>query len=222
MNMQSARVKAGLTLVLLWSAMPASAQQTLDQAYTAQPTTGIIVSNDQTLAQTFTVGRSERLYALYVQAARDLIQVPTHDLILELRTTLADGRPSDNILATSSVPPESIPVSTERSFVGFDFTFANIDLHAGDSLALVLRTDEPVTGGNINPFAWYADDPGNYARGKAYISHASAGGDFSPTLLSFGFRTYTTSVVPAPGALMTALIGVIPATTLLLRRRRRC
>lgn len=216
--MQYVRVKTGLAVALLWSAMPASAQQTLDQSYYASSPTAVLVSREQSFAQTFTVGRSERLYSIYAQVARDLISVPSLDLVMELRTTLEDGRPSDNVLATGNITPDSVPTWTDSAFVGIDLTYASLDVKAGDKLAIVLRTEEPVTGQGFNPYAWFGNAPGGYEQGSAFIQREGA--EFSSIPFSFGFRSYTTSVVPAPGALMTALIGVMPGTALLLRRRR--
>lgn len=218
-TMQSVSMKAGLVFTLLWSAMSAHAQ-TLDQSYTAIPTTGLIVSSDQTLAQTFTVTRNERLQSVAVQVARNP-ELPSDDLVLEIRSTQDDGRPSDNILATASLAADTIPFSTEGSFVSFDVLSAGIDLRAGDLMSIVLRTDAVATGGNVNPYAWYADDPGNYTGGIGYVTHSPDRVDFGATSLSFGFRTYTTSIVPAPGALLTALMGAAPGAALLLRRRRK-
>lgn len=200
--------------------MAASANaQTLDQAYFASSANGLIVSSEQTLSQTFTVGRSERLNRVDVQVARNP-EAPTENLIMEIRSTLSDGSPSLNVLAAASLPPEAIPFSTTNQYVPFDFLPARLDLTAGEVLAIVLRTDAVATGGNVNPYAWTADTPANYARGQVYIAHPPATPSFSASDYSLGFKTYT-SVVPAPSALLTALMGVFPGAALLLRRRRR-
>jgi len=189
---------------------------TLDQEYLPSQASGLIIERSQTLAQTFEVGLTGTLDRIEVELARNTIAAP-EGLTLEIRSTLADGSPSANVLAGIFIPGTDVP--TEFQFMSFDLVPFGITVTGGDALALVLRSDAEPQGqvGGIDPFGWRGDAPGNYSRGTVYVDRGSGFGLASGW--DFGFRTFVdTTAVPEPAGLPTLFCA---AGVLLVRSRGR-
>lgn len=215
--MASRRVRAlSFTLLICALGAPAGwASPILDQFAIppSPPLNGFLAEDTQTLAQTFTVGLPGRLAAVDLDLAccldRDgLISFPA-DLMVEIRTTLPDGTPSDDVLAAVAVKAQTLSpgfFAFERIPLGSH----GIDVLPGDVLAIVLSSSAPGLG-LFNPYAWALDTSGAYVRGDGYVKHT---GDWSKTS-DFGFKTY----VPEPAS--TALIGLALAALAGRRARAR-
>ena len=80
----------------------------LDQLYipTSFPQNGLVIQNIQTVAQTFTVGLEGLLTAVELDLGCCRFGPPTADLLVEIRSTLSDGSPSDDVLASDTAASE--------------------------------------------------------------------------------------------------------------------
>jgi hypothetical protein len=179
------------------------AQGTLDQQYLPSSGNGLIVQRVSTVAQTFEVGLTGILDRVEVQLARNAV-VPSEGMTLEIRSTLLDGSPAANVLA--SAPISAADLSTSFQFMSIDFLSFALEVNGGDMLALVLRSDAVAGGGGIDPFAWGGDGPGGYNRGSVYLDYGTG---FGPTAWDIGFKSYVdTTPVPEPSSLALLLAGV--------------
>jgi hypothetical protein len=180
-------------------------------------------------AQVFTVGITGQLIRIDLQLWREFNG--TQPLFVDLATTL-NGRPRDigtGVLATRSVSASSVSPSSypaDPSFVSFDFSSADIQVHAGDRLAIILRNSDPDTGFG-HGYAWASTDQGSntYPGGNAWnfgrpphadgIFHETS--TFPQAVQDQGFRTYVATPVPLPNS----LVAVLPLLILIAFVKRR-
>ena len=87
--------------VFLWTTLSWALPLSLDQFYIPASENGLIIGNHQTVAQTFTIGVGGQLTAVEIELGCCRFGTPSDDLLVEIRTTLADGSPSDDVLATT-------------------------------------------------------------------------------------------------------------------------
>jgi len=190
--------------VLYSAAWPASAA-TLDQQFLPDPGNGLIIERAQSVAQTFTVGLSGLLDRIDVNVARNAV-APPEGMTLEIRSTLPEGGLAPDVLASIFIPGADVPAVFQ--YMEFDVTSFALTVTAGDVLALVLKSDAVPPGGNVDPFAWAADEAGGYGGGRVY---ADVGSGFNPiTGWDVGFRTFVqATTVPAPASLPLLVSGVM-------------
>jgi hypothetical protein len=168
------------------------------------PLNGFLAEDGQTLAQTFTVGLPGLLSAIELDLAccldRDGIVTFPADLVIEIRTTLADGSPSGDVLVTTTARAESLSAGF-FTFERISLSSAGLEVSPGQMLAIVLSSTAPAMG-LFNPYAWALDTSGQYNRGSAYVKHAD--GFVGAGDLDFGFKTY----VPEPANLALMTLGL--------------
>ena len=110
-------------------------QISIDQFYIpSPPPDGFIIEATQTVAQTFTVGLSGMLTALDLELGCCRFGPPSDDLLVEVRSTLSDGFPSNQVLASTVLHPADIPVPVDS------FAFIRAALWASRLLGLTGRT----------------------------------------------------------------------------------
>lgn len=187
----------------------------IDQSYIpGPPPNAFIIEATQTVAQTFTVGLSGMLTALDLELGCCRSGPPSDDLLVEVRSTLSDGFPSNQVLASTVLHPADIPVDS------FAFVRAALGPHGfpvspGELLSIVLRSSAPaLEGGGIQPYAWFTTDgSGTYDRGTTFVDRGSG---FQATGVDMGFKTFVSvSEVPEPPGL--PLLAVL-LLTLSVRR----
>jgi hypothetical protein len=206
--------------VALWAMAGATAADELDQSYNGFTTTlgliGLGGAQELHRAQTFNVGLTGTLTRIETPVTQGGTSFP---LIAEIRTTTA-GVPDApnggaNVLGTVVIPASSIPVYippippepiAPQAFVEIDFSSQAIHVTAGQSLALVLRTDDP----SNFAYQWDMVNLGEYAGGGAFLSLDGVWQAENPSV-DHRFRTFVQ--IPEPSAslltLAFALIGVI-------------
>ncbi len=188
----------------------------VDQHYEVPPgyAWGYIVGKTQSVAQTFKASKNGVLTGVELQLSRNE-SVPDNGIQVEIWPTLG-GTPLTNLghpLASAFVPASSaLPIGTE--FITADLTAAHLQVHNGDVLAIVARTNADYLGtGNVDPFAWTCWDP-TYTRGEGFVGYGSQWGRMN---YDFCFRTYV-AAVPEPGTL--ALFGVGAVALVIASGRR--
>ncbi len=181
----------------------------LDQQYLPASAGGLIVEQAQSLAETFKVSQTGQLDRVALDLARNPV-LPTQGLTLGIFRTLADGSPATTSLATFSIAADSVsPLGSPMgNFVQIDLDGSEVDVVAGEKLALVLQCG--LTGhGMVDPYAWLGRAPGGYADGKGYVKQQFG---WSPTGYDLGFQTYispTTVPEPSPWALLATGAGAL-------------
>jgi hypothetical protein len=189
-----------LAAVLLVVPGAATAQSpTLDQSQSRFVTPLGVAGPEAMMAQTFTAGLSGGLPRVDLAVNTGEVQ-PNSPLAVELRST-SGGEPSDQVLATASVPAQ--PCCTSIAWVSFPLQPV-VPITAGTLYALTLRAPNfsvptygwwfyPSSGplGDVYPAgdAWFLESPGQWIEGTGAFA-----GDFA-------FRTYVNQGgVGAPGA----------------------
>jgi PEP-CTERM motif len=198
---------------------------TVDQFYipTAVPHNGLLAEDTQTVAQTFTVGLAGRLTALELELACCLnaagqITFPTEDLLIEIRTTLSDGSPSDHVVASTTASSTDLSIGSfrfERFALGHDGFFVS----PGELYAVVLTSMAPGMG-RFNPYTWGRDAFGQYDRGSAYVAFPHLGGEFFVTVSDMGFKTYV-DPIPEPATFTLVALGAAALARARIVQRRR-
>ncbi len=202
----------GVSFLMTSAAM---ATPILDQAYL--PPNGnsslavLGTGAEHDVAQTFTVGLTGQLTRIDVWLVSE--GVPTTDLVLDVRNTTS-GIPDPNdmlILGSASMTATQIGLLPSPAFVSFDLTSANIQVTAGETLAIVLQSLATVG----DSYRWVGDYPGGYSGGTAFRRDGGTGGLFviasdplplPPPLTDLGFQAFV--VVPEPSSLMLIGLGL--------------
>jgi hypothetical protein len=186
---------------------------------------GFITQNGIDIGQTFTVGLSGELTGVEVAVARSANT--TQPLDVEVRSTIG-GTPdaSDaSILASALVEPSSIDTSAPTlsdffdfnslNFVFVDLSSSRLQITPGETLAIVLESNDPVGG-----YAWAfgVGDPGPYLGGQGYF-RSSTGQD--PFMRGGGDQYFETivSTVPEPSTFLL-LFSAIPGIAVVIRRKK--
>lgn len=122
-------------------------------------------------------------------------------------TATAGGLPTTTLAATDMLSPA---LTGTPAITTADFSFAGLNLHAGELYAIVLRA--PNMPGYPYSFAWSGDNFGSYAGGQAVRSF-DAGANWSVLPAAFGFSVTAKFVVPEPSTfvycgLISLLAGV--------------
>jgi hypothetical protein len=179
---------------------------------------GLVISDGQGVAQTFTVGITGLLTALELKLGCCRFGLPEDDLLVEIRPTLADGSPGDTTLASITLEPTQLP-SLHFAFVHLALGDEKFFVNEGELLSIVLTTSATVVeGGGINPYAWGGDGQGLYENGMVYTK---VNGQFLETGWDLGFVTYVDAEVPEPGLVALMGIGLLAAGRQHHARRRR-
>jgi hypothetical protein len=208
-----------LTCILTLSLAGITAAQTgcLDQSYLPNPlTNGLEVTQNQPVTQTFTVGLGGQLTFVEISRIKHHNGVCTNPLTVNLVTTSA-GVPTTTVLATATLQPASIAISTP-SPVLIDFSSANVFVTANDVLALALTSPNPPS---TPSYAWWGEAPSStYAGGQIFIQQtiplpawdlAFQTWVFSPaTWSNYGAGHPGTSGVPALTSSAPPVLGTTP------------
>lgn len=181
----------------------------IDQSYDAQAAgsnMGINIEPTQEVAQTFTVGIPGRLVGVGLQVGKWDFDLPTDDLLVDIRPTIGGVPVADDslILASVAVPVSNVPLLSQVWSTG-TFTFVDlsdflITVTPGELLAIALRTNS-VTG-----FYGWIDQTDFF--GPTYPDGAQFSRRFSPDWGEVvgndsGFRTY----VPEPASFTLFVFG---------------
>ena len=203
---------------LVW-AMPCSASPILlDQSYvpTSVPPNGLLAEDTQTVAQTFTVGRGGLLSAIELDlaccAGATGVTFPAEDLLIEIRTTLPNGLPSNDVLFATRAQSRDLSIGS-FAFERFPLGSRKFPVVPGELLAIVLSSTAPPLG-LFNPYTWHGDAPGGYTGGLVYVDR---GGGFLETGFDVGFKTQ----VPEPAVLVLFAVGAAAVTGVRTVRSRR-
>lgn len=158
-----------LTYVLTLSLSGIVTAQTgcLDQSYVPSPlTNGLEVTQNQPVTQTFTVGMDGLLTFVEISRIKHHNGVCSNPLTVSLVLTSGAGVPTTTVLATTTLPPASISMTT-ISPVLIDFTSASVVVAAGDVLGLALTSPNPPS---TPSYAWWGEAPSSgYAGGQIFI-----------------------------------------------------
>jgi hypothetical protein len=197
------------SVLILFFAASLRAQEP-NQYYQATGDLGLIVSDTQTVAQSFRPSTSGLLTSVELELARNPIRLGTFTFELhELTPENSFGLP----ILSRSINFGS--VASEFSFLGVDLKAEGINVIADHPYAFALLTDID-SGQGLDPLAWHADSPGGYSSGNAFLNH---GLGFSEAPFDMSFRLYVSSVPePSPFAIFT-LAGTLLALTTVSRAR---
>jgi hypothetical protein len=171
----------------------AKAQGTLDQSQSLFVTYLGVGGPEAMMAQTFTAGLSGRLPRVELAVNTGGLE-PRGPLVVELRNT-SGGEPSDQVLATASVPAQ--PCCTSIAWLSFPLQPV-VPITAGTLYALTLRAPD---FSQVPTYGWWFFGPGGpdpYPAGDAWLGGSpewvGGNGDFA-------FRTYVNQAgVGAPDA----------------------
>jgi len=214
-----------LALTFIASVARAAGPDSLDQSYVVDQSGGyrsyILVAGVRD-AQTFRVGTSGLLSQVDVQVDAWSGYPPNPDLLtsplfLTINTVLPGGAPSATILASVAIPPDQVPRYSPPNLVSVDLTAANIQVTAGQNLAIVLSCNLPAPPTGQPPeanYGWLSLGENGYADGSGWYSYQA--NQWLRQEYDFGFQTY---VVPVPEPSSLVLLGLGSVATLICRRR---
>jgi len=161
-------------------------------------------------AQTFTVGITGQLTNIEILVWEWTSQIT--DLFVDIRPTI-NGVPildDSAILGEVAIPASEIS-GFPHTFITVDYSSQNIQVAAGDELAIVLRMDPSGQGGD---YSWRGETGDLYASGVAY-TRTDTTDWFAPMsgglTVDYGFKTFV-NPIPIPPALWlfgSGLIGLL-------------
>lgn len=206
--------QAKATLFALFAALvpllAAQAAPVLDQEYVAAGSNTLVISSNQPLAQSFTVGLDGILDSVEVQVFRTGTSTTGTVTLSILEVT---GGVLGAVLTSVTRPVTDL--ATSAAFLLFDLD--DLDVDVGDTLAIRMVSDTP-GGGNCTPACWTGDFPGGFAGGTGYVFD-------TPNQRDFGFRTFIevddVSEVPEPSALGLIVVALAGLGFASLRRTTR-
>lgn len=179
----------------------ASAFATLDQQNLSDHPGGLVVANDRTQIQTFTVGITGLLTSIDFNVAKS--SNTTASLDAALWTTDSSGLP-ETLIASHTFSASSASLSF--SLLGWDTSSLTLAVTTGTLLALTLDSLTPLA---LDEW-WIWAYEGQYAGGKAYTKIGPSYGEGGDDLQ---FRTFV-NAVPEPAHWALLLTGA----ALILRR----
>lgn len=195
--------------------LASNAAPILDQSYTPPTTTGdaaiIGTGIDNDIAQTFTAGLTGQIVRIDVWIKSE--GLPTADLVLDVRDTTGGVPNESDILlrGSASLTASQIGLVPSFTFVSFDLTSANLQVTAGETLAIVLQS--LATSGNN--YRWGGYSPGGYGGGTAFRRDGSTNGwvDFtypfnSIPLADMGFQVFFVPESSSLALLSLAFLGL--------------
>ncbi len=209
----------GFLCVVAWGlGVTCQASILLDQVNEVQPGQWAIalLGNGGSRAQTFTVGQTGKLARIEVgltgawQASAYWVDIAV--------ATVADGVPDfDSILASRRILSEDISLpypSVPKYSISGDFTSSEIQVTAGEMLALVVTSNlPPVPGPPTNVFGIWVNG-NSYPNGKSYYRPYS---EISEAFGDFHFRTFVE--IPEP---ISASLGMLGVACVLAMARNCC
>ena len=186
------------------------ADEIIDQS-SSQGDLPFIVNTNLDQAQTFRVGITGQLTQVELYLRREAMT--TSPLLFDVRQ-LTGSLPSEanndvNILATATVSAAS--VSQVDDWQVFDISNAQLNVTAGDSLALTLRSDDAAG------YSWLATDSNDYEFGESFLRLPIANWSAQPFTRPIDQSFRTTVAVPEPAIVSPLILGCFLA----VRRRRR-
>ena len=184
------------------------ASEILDQEFFPSPATLEAHNGDLYRAQVFTVGVTGQLTR--VEAYMGGIGSSVFEI---WDTVISEPFPIAPTPLASGTLSFSTGSTAIRDFEELDLSSANLQVQAGDRLALVQ------IGGSSTGFgSWWGNSGGGYAGGAAHTTlTTSPSGAWAEQSWDFGFRTYI-DAIPEPSTAMMVL-GCVTGTWGLRRRR---
>ena len=211
-----------LVLALLLPVTSAVAQQgCLDQSYLPTLNNGLEVTANQTVAQTFTVGRAGTLATVEIARINHHRGTPTQNLEVRIVATDANGTPNGATLASTVLLPAQVPATSGTLSV--DVRSAAIAVVPGMVLGIRLSS---LAAPSSQTYAWWGTAPGaTYANGQTWINdntslsawdlsfqtfvdiQASASNYGSGHPGTFGVPTIQASATPVIGTAIDIVVG---------------
>jgi hypothetical protein len=216
----------------------AQAEVVLDQEYVGSCCWGYILDYPEDyIAQTFTVGHSGQLVSVGVQVVLSgsaNYKPVTDDLDVALMRTNALGYPViDQVIASRTISRYGVPKDSNAPMIDVDFSAANLQVYAGEVLAIALNSDHTYypfqPAGGFYQYSWHSWIRNPHPGGEFYIYSPRLWGpephlvrDYSAppdNTRDMGFRVHI-NVVPEPNA-VTAMLGALVCFGLQRRRASR-
>ena len=191
--------------VLALEALDARITPSLDQVYDPTGATTITgagfasTNTDQERAQTFQVGITGVLTEVDVFAYR-FFNTFNGDLILDIRGTQADGRPtsgSDQVLLTTTIPSASVGWQSS-TYLPIDVSAFGLHVTQGEELAIVLHAASAPSADVT--YQWWGAPNNPYANGTNY-ERVIGNHDWTEDTFNnadLGFRTWVDAPAQAP------------------------
>jgi len=209
----------GLWCVVVWGlAIPCHGALLQDQINELQPDQwGIsLLYHGASRAQTFTVGRTGRLARIDV-GLTGAQQASPYWVDIAI-ATVANGVPDfDSILASRRLYSEDISLPSlaiPKYSISADFTSSDIQVTAGDMVALVVASNVPPLGPPTNVFGlWHSAS--SYPNGQTYYRRNR---EVSEGLGDFHFRTFVE--VPEQVSANLSLMAIVCGGWYALSRRQ--
>lgn len=207
-----------LAAAILLSCTPensAKAGPILDQSYTQQD--GYYGPGPfSPQAQTFTVGITGLLTEVDLRISTAPTPNPNPSPIIVEINSLLNGFPAAGSLAAVSVPYASLPTGAPGDFVALDFTHQNLQVFAGEMLAITIRTTDDGANLEFGRTLDVGDMPvGGYDGGRAFTGEIGnvwfplpQGDQGFPNSVAwnYDFKTFV-SPVPVPPTLPLFAVG---------------
>ena len=210
--MNAQRILFRIVIMCLLTVPQVVSAVSIDQSYDAQAAgsyMGINIEATQEIAQTFTVGIPGPLVGVDLQVGKWDFDLPTEDLLVDIRPTTGGVPVPDDSLALASIaiPVTDIPLLSQvwatGTFTFVDLSGFSITVTPGEMLAIALHTTSP-TGfyGWVDQIEFLGP---TYPGGAQYSRRFSP--DWGETVgWDAGFRTY---VAPEPATLTMMCIGLV-------------
>ncbi len=199
MHVRTALFPVVLSACITWFPRAAAAAPILDQGTIMGVQNAFIVSVDQNLAQTFTVGISGILSEFAIDIGdREIGGSP---LVWSIRRGLFSGTLATGVLTHDDVPFKD-SFTPEGPFPPVDLTHVDVRIiglrvSKGEQLYLHLDTGDSDIFGNCFPYCWTFNRDG-YPRGQAVVIHGNVASSLNGDFL---FQTYVDpdlNPVPVP------------------------
>jgi hypothetical protein len=206
----------------------------LDANYTpAQSTYGLTLGNIAPVAQTFTVQNTGilSLAAVKIEAVDGSNQAFGGGVTLEITTTFG-GLPSlsaPGVLGSATIATSLFPVEGQSGYRFIDFSLPNIQVTAGEQLAIRLASTASGYFGVNGDLGGCCGPDGTYAGGQGLAATtAFSNGQFQVTgwesplgyPADFAFETFVTTAVPEPSTWAMMILGFCGLGFMAYRRKQ--